>query len=134
MHAYKLQFALAAAVNPTADGYHCVFGGQGLASSSAVGILADLWCFDSATNGWAEYTGNTEVNVPSNFTTGVIGSHLLGSLAIDRAGRLRLNAFGTIDDLALGASIARLVDESAPAEQAEACDPTEGCRVPTAET
>lgn len=34
-------------------------------------------------------------------------------LLIDRAGRLRLHAFGQIDDLVLGARIARLVDEPA---------------------
>ena len=30
---------------------------------------------------------------------------------IDRAGRIRLNAFGQIDDLAVGAILARLIDE-----------------------
>lgn len=32
-------------------------------------------------------------------------------LLVDRAGKLRLNAFGQIDDLVLGARIARLIDE-----------------------
>ena len=32
-------------------------------------------------------------------------------LLVDRAGRLRANAFGQVDDLALGATIARLLDE-----------------------
>ncbi len=32
-------------------------------------------------------------------------------LAIDRAGRLRLHAFGQVDDLRVGATLARLVDE-----------------------
>ena len=32
-------------------------------------------------------------------------------VAIDRAGRIRLNAFGQIDDLAVGAILARLIDE-----------------------
>ncbi|MFA5565577.1 MAG: TlpA disulfide reductase family protein [Acidimicrobiia bacterium] len=35
-------------------------------------------------------------------------------LLIDRAGRLRLNGFGHLDDLALGAAIARLIDEPSP--------------------
>lgn len=34
-------------------------------------------------------------------------------LLIDRAGQLRLNAFGHADDLAVGAAIARLIDEPA---------------------
>ncbi len=32
-------------------------------------------------------------------------------ILIDRSGRIRLNAFGHVDDLAVGASLARLIDE-----------------------
>ncbi|MDW3221140.1 MAG: hypothetical protein R8F63_21245 [Acidimicrobiales bacterium] len=46
---------------------------------------------------------------------------------IDRAGRVRLNAFGQADDLAVGAALARLVDE--PPESLE-CTPDQGCPVP----
>ena len=35
-------------------------------------------------------------------------------LIVDRAGRLRANAFGQVDDLTLGATLARLIDEPAP--------------------
>ena len=35
-------------------------------------------------------------------------------LVIDRAGALRANVFGQVDDLALGATLARLIDEPAP--------------------
>ena len=35
-------------------------------------------------------------------------------LLVDRAGRLRANAFGQVDDLTLGATLARLIDEPAP--------------------
>lgn len=35
-------------------------------------------------------------------------------LLIDRAGTLCGNAFGQVDDLALGAKLARLIDEPAP--------------------
>lgn len=35
-------------------------------------------------------------------------------LLIDRSGRLRANVFGAIDDLSLGAALARLIDEPAP--------------------
>ncbi len=35
---------------------------------------------------------------------------------IDRAGRLRLNAFGHVDDLTVGATLARLIDEPAHVE------------------
>lgn len=35
-------------------------------------------------------------------------------LVIDRAGRLRINAFGQADDLKLGAAIARILDEPVP--------------------
>ncbi len=36
-------------------------------------------------------------------------------VVIDRAGRIRLNAFGQIADLAVGAILARLIDEPRPA-------------------
>lgn len=60
---------------------------------------------------------------------------------IDRAGTIRLNAFGHIDDLTVGATIARLIDEVHPpasthpttpaqAESTGACDPDQGCAVP----
>jgi hypothetical protein len=35
-------------------------------------------------------------------------------LEVDRAGLLRVSAFGRVDDLALGAMLARLIDEPAP--------------------
>lgn len=35
-------------------------------------------------------------------------------ILIDRAGRTRLNAFGHVGDLAVGAAVARLIDERAP--------------------
>lgn len=35
-------------------------------------------------------------------------------VVIDGAGRLRLNALGQIDDLAVGATVARLIDEPDP--------------------
>ena len=38
---------------------------------------------------------------------------------IDRAGRIRLNAFGQIDDLAVGAILARLIDEPRSEPQAD---------------
>ena len=51
-------------------------------------------------------------------------------VVIDRAGRIRLNAFGQIDDLAVGAALARLIDE--PRSELEAdCDPDIGCPAPT---
>ena len=36
---------------------------------------------------------------------------------IDRAGRIRLNAFGQADDLAVGAILARLIDEPRPEQE-----------------
>ena len=48
-------------------------------------------------------------------------------LVIDRSGRLRLNAFGQVDDLALGAVLGRLVAEDRPAD---GCRPDEGCAAP----
>lgn len=51
-------------------------------------------------------------------------------VAIDRDGRIRLNAFGQVDDLSLGAALARLVDEPGPAG---GCDPTIGCEAPLQE-
>ncbi len=49
-------------------------------------------------------------------------------ILIDRAGRVRLNAFGHVDDLNLGATLARLIDEPPPTEH---CDPDQGCLAPT---
>lgn len=61
---------------------------------------------------------------------------------IDRAGTIRLSAFGHIDDLTVGATLARLIDEAPPAASphpststqsgpAVACDPDQGCALPT---
>ena len=53
-------------------------------------------------------------------------------VVIDRAGRIRVNAFGQIDDLAVGATLARLIDE--PRSEPEAyCAPDIGCPAPTEE-
>lgn len=52
-------------------------------------------------------------------------------VVIDRAGRLRLNAFGRIEDLTIGAALARLVDEAPPVPAATRCDPDQGCPIPT---
>ena len=49
---------------------------------------------------------------------------------IDRAGRIRLNAFGRADDLLVGATLARLIDEPHP-QPADDCDPDVGCPAPT---
>ena len=49
-------------------------------------------------------------------------------VVIDRAGRIRLNAFGQIDDLYVGAILARLIDEPRPEPEAD-CDPDIGCPV-----
>ena len=38
----------------------------------------------------------------------------LSLVVIDRAGRIRLNAFGQVDDLTVGATLARLIDEPRP--------------------
>ena len=46
-------------------------------------------------------------------------------LVVDRAGRLRANAFGRHDDLLLGALLGRLLDEPAPSS----CS-ADGCAVP----
>ncbi len=51
-------------------------------------------------------------------------------ILIDRAGRVRLNAFGNADDLTVGAALARLIDEPPPSDH---CDPDQGCMVPTME-
>ena len=49
-------------------------------------------------------------------------------VVIDRAGRIRLSAFGQIDELVVGATLARLIDE--PRSELEAsCDPDIGCPV-----
>ena len=40
-------------------------------------------------------------------------------VAIDRAGRIRLSAFGQADDLAVGATLARLIDEPRPGAAAK---------------
>lgn len=61
---------------------------------------------------------------------------------IDRAGMIRLDAFGHVDDLSIGATLARLIDEASPVASALAmnstrpaptttCDPDQGCALPT---
>ncbi len=52
---------------------------------------------------------------------------------VDRAGRIRLNAFGQVDDLAVGATLARLIDDPRPEPEAD-CDPDIGCPAPTQES
>ena len=52
-------------------------------------------------------------------------------VVIDRAGRIRLNGFGQIDDLMVGATLARLIDEPRPAAD---CDADIGCPAPTPES
>ena len=54
-------------------------------------------------------------------------------VAIDRAGRIRLNAFGQIDDLDVGATLARLIDEPRSAPDAN-CNPDTRCPPPTQES
>ena len=49
---------------------------------------------------------------------------------IDRAGRIRLNAFGQADDLVVGATLARLIDEPGP-PPSESCDRDIGCPAPS---
>lgn len=53
-------------------------------------------------------------------------------IAIDRAGQIRLNAFGYLDDLALGATLGRLIDEPATSPTTT-CDPDQGCLAPNEE-
>ena len=59
---------------------------------------------------------------------------------VDRRGRMRAHHFGQVDDLTLGALVARLLDEEAPStaqlvdptgdHEERACDPETGCPVP----
>ena len=51
-------------------------------------------------------------------------------VVIDRAGRIRLNVFGQIDDLSVGAVLARLIDEPRT-EAATDCNPDSGCTAAT---
>ena len=46
-------------------------------------------------------------------------------VVIDRAGRSRLNAFGQIDDLGVGATLAHLIDEPRSEPETD-CDPDPG--------
>ena len=51
-------------------------------------------------------------------------------ILIDRAGQIRLNAFGHVDDLTVGATLARLIEEPPPTDH---CVPNQGCLIPTKE-
>jgi hypothetical protein len=51
------------------------------------------------------------------------------TLLVDRAGRIRVHAFGQVDEMALGATIARLVDEDVPALDGAGCT-DDGCALP----
>ena len=53
-------------------------------------------------------------------------------ILIDRAGRVRLNAFGHVDDLVVGAALARLIDEPPP-PTTSGCAPDQGCTIPAKE-
>ena len=67
-------------------------------------------------------------DVPSTMRSyGLRGTPSL--VLVDRAGRLRHHAFGQVDELALGAALARLLDEPAP-QADEGCDPAVGCAIP----
>ena len=50
-------------------------------------------------------------------------------VVIDRGGRLRLNAFGQVDDLSVGAFLARLIDEPRLKPEID-CDPDVRCLAP----
>ena len=50
-------------------------------------------------------------------------------VVVDRAGHLCVNAFGQVDDLAVGAILARLIDEPRTESDAD-CDPEVGCPAP----
>lgn len=52
-------------------------------------------------------------------------------IVIDRLGQLRGKTFGQVDDLALGAALARLIDEVAP--PSTNCDSATGCPLPDQE-
>lgn len=52
---------------------------------------------------------------------------------IDRAGGIRLHGFGHVDDLTVGATLARLIDEPAPSLDL-VCDPDVGCMPAPQET
>jgi hypothetical protein len=54
-------------------------------------------------------------------------------ILIDRAGGIRLHGFGHVDDLTVGATLARLIDEPAPSPN-PACDPDVGCMPAPQET
>ncbi len=74
-----------------------------------------------------DHRGGTPITMASY---GLRGTPSL--ILIDRAGRVRLNAFGHVEDLAVGAAVARLVDEPAvdSAQSTGGCDPDQGCVVP----
>lgn len=72
-------------------------------------------------------------DVPGGTPITMARYHLRGTpslILVDRAGRIRLNAFGHVDDLTVGAALARLIDEQPPTEF---CDPDYGCPAPTNE-
>ena len=52
-------------------------------------------------------------------------------VVIDRAGRIRVNAFGQSEDLPLGAALGRLLDEEPVPATDPGCDPQLGCPAPT---
>lgn len=53
-------------------------------------------------------------------------------IVIDRAGALRANTFGQVDDLGLGALLGRLLDESPSPTSDPSCDQVVGCSAPEA--
>ncbi len=59
-----------------------------------------------------------DAHTPGDTTPITMGRYRLRGtpslVVIDRAGRIRVNAFGHVEDLAVGAALARLIDESHP--------------------
>ena len=49
------------------QGRLCLYGGGGRDANGAIGLLSDLWCFDTATSRWTWLAGSSLVNAPPVF-------------------------------------------------------------------
>ena len=110
----------------TVLGLHCVF--EHHEAMTPVSLEAFLYEYRIS------FPVGVDAHEPGVTVPITMGRYQLGGtpslVVIDRAGSIRVNAFGRADDLTVGATLARLIDEPRP-PPADDCDPDIGCPAPT---
>ena len=117
----------------TVLGLHCVF--EHHEAMTPVSLEAFLYEYRIS------FPVGVDTHEPGVTVPITMGRYQLGGtpslVVIDRAGSIRVNAFGRADDLTVGATLARLIDEPRPPPAGgcdpdiDDCDPDVGCPAPT---